>query len=135
MAMNGADYLVLINTGTDETPVYEVVGCQRDATIDETTAEIDASCKTARPFRGLPGRYKATLSLEGLYVPDDAAYQRLKQAMREGEFVTLVEQEAGNVTEAAQAIVTSLSRSYPDQDVATISAAFTIDGEWEALGT
>lgn len=135
MAMNGADFLVLINTGTEETPVYEVVGCQRDATLDETTAEIDASCKTSRNTRVLPGRYKATLSLDGLYVPDDAAYQRMEEAMRTGEFITLVKQYDGNVTEAAEAVITSLSESHPDQDVSTISAAFTVDNEWADLGT
>lgn len=135
MAMNGADFLVLINTGTDEVPVYEVVGCQRDATIDETTAEIDASCKTSRNTRVLPGRYKATLTLDGLYVPDDDAYVALADAMRDGTFVTLVKQYDGNVTESAAAVITSLSESHPDQDVSVISAAFTIDGAWEALGT
>lgn len=135
MAMNGTDFLVLVNTGTEETPVYEVVGCQRDATLDETTAEIDASCKTSRNTRVLAGRYKATLTLDGLYVPEDAAYQALADAMRNGEFVTLVKQYGGNVTESAPAVITSLSESHPDQDVSTISAAFTIDGEWEALGT
>jgi hypothetical protein len=135
MAINGSDFLVLINTGTDEVPTYEVVGCQRDATLDETTAEIEASCKTSRNTRVLAGRYKATLTLEGLYVPDDAAYQRLQQAMRNGEFVTLAQQQDGNVTEAADAVITNLSRSFPDQDVATVSASFTIDDEWEDLGT
>lgn len=135
MAMNGTDFLVLVNTGTDVTPVYEVVGCQRGATLDETTAEIDASCKTSRNTRVLAGRYKATLSLEGLYVPDDDAYQTLADAMRSGEFVTLVKQYDGNITESAEAVITSLSESHPDQDVSTISAAFSIDDGWEELGT
>lgn len=135
MAMNGADFLVLVNTGSVETPVYEVVGCQRDATIDETTAEIDASCKDSRNTRVLPGRYKATLSLDGLYVPDDAAYQALAAAMRDGTFVTLVKQYDGNVTESADAVITSLSEQHPDQDVSVISAAFTIDDAWADLGT
>lgn len=135
MAMNGADFLVLVNTGTAEVPIYEVVGCQRDATIDETTAEIDASCKTSRNTRVLPGRYKATLTLDGLYVPDDEAYIALADAMRNGTLVTLVKQYDGNVTESADAVITSLSETHPDQDVSTISAAFTIDDAWEALGT
>lgn len=135
MAMNGTDLLILVNTGTDETPVYEVVGCQRDATIDEATASIDASCKDQRAKRVLAGRYSSTVSLEALYVPSDAAYQSLKDAMRDGTLITIVKQEDGNVTEAADAVVTSLSESYPDQDVATVSASFEVDNMWAELGT
>lgn len=122
MAMNGTDILIAI----DE----EIVGSQRDVTFDETTEEIDVSSKDSRAGRYLPGRYGATVSLDALYVPDDAAYLALQSAMRNGDMVEVWNMEEGVVIEHADAIVTSLSRSGPDQGEATVSISLRIDGEW-----
>lgn len=135
MGMNGADILVLVNTGTPTVPVMEIVGSQRDVTQDETTGEIDVSSKDQREGRYLPGRYGSTLSLDALYVPDDACFQVLKDAMRNGDMVLLLVQEDGVDWEQADAIITSLSKTGPDQDAATISAAFRIDGAWVEVGS
>jgi TP901-1 family phage major tail protein len=135
MAMNGTDLLILANVGTAQTPSYQVVGCQRGATIDETTATIDVSCKDNRAQRVLPGRYSATISLDGLYVPDDEAYQALRDANRNGDLILVAKELAGVVTETASAVVTSISESYPDQGEATISVSLTLDGAWTPEGS
>lgn len=122
MAMNGTDILLRINDHT--------VGSQRDVSREETTDEIDVSSKDSRAKRVLPGRYGSTLSLDALYVPDDAAYLELQAAMRNGTQVTVILLEDGVITESAQAIITALSEAYPDQDAATISCSLTVDGEW-----
>ncbi len=120
--MNGTDILILIDG--------VAVGSQRDCSFEETNDKIDMSSKDGRARRVDAGRYGATLSLDALYVPSDAAYQALKTAMRAGTKVTVNRSELGGVTESAQAIVTSLSGEAPDQDAATISIDLTIDGEW-----
>ena len=136
MSMNGTDVLLLVNTGTPTVPVYEVMGSQRDMTIDETTEEVDVSAKdTGRARRVIPGRYGSTVSLDALYVPDDASYQALKAAKRNGELILVAEQEEGEVVEVASALITSISRGYPDQGPATISVSLTIDGDWEEVGS
>lgn len=135
MAMNGTDILLLANTGTVLVPVWETVGSQRDATFDEATAEIDVSSKTSRAKRVLPGRYSANVSLDALYVPSDAAYLVLKNAMRNGTMVQILRQESGASLESADAIVTSLSEKAPDQAEATVSISLVIDGEWTELGS
>ena len=122
MAMNGTDILIAIDG--------DVVGSQRDVSYDETTAEIDISSKDSRAGRYLPGRYGATMSLDALYVPDDTAYLALQSAMRNGDMVEVWSMEAAIVIESADAIVTSLSRSGPDQGEATVSISLRIDGEW-----
>ena len=81
--MNGADVLLLANTGTEAEPSYEVVGSQRNVSFSETTANIDSSSKDSRATGNEPGRYASSLSLEHLYVPTDEAYQALKDAMRD----------------------------------------------------
>lgn len=130
MTMNGTDLLILANTGTPSVPVYEAVGCQRDATIEETTATIDVSCKDSRAQRVLPGRYASTISLGALYVPSDDAYLALRTANRDGELILVARQELGVVTEIVSAKIDSMSESFPDQGEATISISLTVDGEW-----
>lgn len=119
--INGAD--VLISIGAN------VLGSQRDATIEQTTEEIDESSKTSRNKKVAAGRYGSTISLEALYVPTDTAYLALRTAMRAGTTVT-VSRAGGGVTESASAIITSLSEGFPDQDGATVSISLTIDGAW-----
>lgn len=132
---NGTNFLLLANTGTPETPTYEVVGCQRDGSIDENNAVIDVSCKDGRAQRVLPGRYSSTVSFDALYVPTDNAYLALRTALRDGELILIARQESGVVTETATANVDSLSQSFPDQSEATVAIGLTIDGEWEEVGS
>lgn len=133
--MNGSDFLVLVNTGTVVAPVYEAVGCQRDATIEEASESIDYSCKDSRAQRVDYGRYSSTLSLDGLYVPTDAGYQALKAANRDGTMILIAREYNDIATEIAEAKVDSISESYPDQAEATISVSFTIDDFWSEVGS
>jgi len=120
--MNGTDILIWINGN--------MVGSQRDVTLDEATAEIDMSSKDERERRVIGGRYSANISLDALYVPSDTAYTALKAAMRNATLVEVVRVEEGAVLESANAVVTSLSEKGPDQDAATVSIGLAIDGAW-----
>lgn len=135
MGMNGTDILLLANTGTPSVPVYEAVGEQRDATIDEASATIDISSKESRNQRVLAGRFSGTISLDALYVPDDAAYQALRDANRAGDLILVARQESGTVTWLVSAKIDSISEKFPDQAEATISISMTIDDEWQEVGT
>jgi hypothetical protein len=128
--MNGTDVLLLVNTGTPSVPVYTAVGSQSNVTFDESNAEIDLSSKDSRAFSGDYGRYKATMTLDHLYVPDDAGYLALKAAARNGTKILVAKQVEEVTTETANAIVTSVSERDPDQAPSTISVSLTIDGEW-----
>lgn len=135
MGENGTDFLLLANTGTPSVPTYEVVGCQRDGSVDENNATIDVSCKTSRAQRVLPGRYSSSISLDALYVPSNAAYDALKTALRDGELILVAREWQGVVEETANANVDSLSESYPDQGEAVVSIGLTVDGEWTVVGS
>lgn len=135
MAMNGTDVLLLVNTGTPAVPVYEAVGSQKDFTFDETTAEIDASSKDSRAMRVLPGRYGSTLSGDSLFVPTNAAYLALRDAMRDGELILVARENDGVTTWTANCLVTTLSDGFPDQGVGTVTIALTVDGFWVEQGT
>ena len=124
MAMNGTDILIMIDGN--------VVGSQRDVSLDENTDEIDVSSKEQREKRVLAGRYSASISLDALYVPDDAAYLALVAANRNGTAVEVICEEDGVALENADAIVTHVGKKGPDQGEAVISVDLTIDGAWAA---
>jgi predicted secreted protein len=133
--MNGSDLLLLCNIGTPAVPVYQAIGCSTGATIDEASATIDVSCKDSRAQRVLNGRYSSSISIDTLFVPDNASYLALQAALRNGDLILIAREEYGVVVETADAKVDSLSSSFPDQDAATVSIGMTIDGFWQAVGS
>ncbi len=132
---NGADILLLVNTGTEGSPVYTAVGSQRNFSREESTEEIDYSSKNSRAKRVGAGRYSSSISLEALYVADDEGYLALRDAMRNGTLIKVRVQQDGVATEEADALITGLSEEYPDQAECTISCDLTIDGEWSEVGS
>ncbi len=135
VATNGTDVLLYVNTGTVEAPVYTVVGGQRDAEYGRETDEIDASSKDSAANRVLPGRVKASLSCEALYIPSDAAYQALDTAQSAREFILVHKYVDGVAVKEARAVITNLSEQHPDMDVSTVSIELSIDGDWVDIGS
>jgi predicted secreted protein len=129
--VNGVDVIVQVQEPAG-TGSFVTVGSQRGTTIGETTNPIDISSKERREGIFLPGRYGSTMSLEHLYIPNSSGYAKLQTAMRTGTYVRLRRFELGTGLEEANAVVSGLSGSFPDQDAAVISADFTISGAWEA---
>lgn len=121
--MNGADVLILIEG--------DLVGSQRDVTIDEANESIDMSSKDSRARRVIAGRYSSTMSLDSVYVPSDTAYQALLTAMRAGNLIQVMVQEEGVIERSAMANITAMSEAAPDQDAVTVSMSFDVDGEWQ----
>jgi hypothetical protein len=135
MGFNGTNLLILANTGTTESPVYTAVGSQRDASIDEASATIDYSSKESRNQRVGHGRYSGSISLDALYVPNDAAYQALRNSLRNGTMILVAREEEDQVMETVLAKMDSLSETFPDQGEATVSMSMTIDDQWEVVGS
>ena len=133
--MNGADVLLLVNTGTDESPVYAAVGSQTNVKFDESVKEVEYSSKDSAATRVFGGRYGAKISLDAVYVPSNAAYQALKTAFRARDLIKVRVEEEDSETEEADALITSLSRQAPDQEACTISVGLTVDGEWAEVGS
>lgn len=133
--MNGADFLLLVNTGTPTVPSYEAVGCQRDATIEEASDTIDNSCKDSRAQRVDYGRYSSSVSLDQVYVQTDAGYLALKDANRNAKMILIAREIEDVVVETALAKVDSISETFPDQAESTVSISLTIDGFWTEVGS
>lgn len=129
--MNGSD--ITISVEDPAVPgTYILVGSQRDVTLNESTEAIDESSKDSRNGVFSPGRYSASLDLDALYVPGDAAYGHLQDAMRDGTMVRVEVIEDGTDVENIGGVVTSLNRSGPDQGEAVISATIQLSGAWVA---
>lgn len=126
---NGTETLIGVDTGNG----FAVLGSQRNASISETNDIIDASSKKQREREVLAGRYEANYSFEALYVPSNAAFQALRAAMRNGYEIKLREQESGTDVEECSAIISDMTREFPDQDVATISLEAAVNGAFTPL--
>lgn len=124
--MNGSEVLVMVDV--DGAGTYVPVGSQTNASIAESNDTRDASSKNQREMKVEYGRYSGTISFEALYLPGDLAYAALKVAMRNGVKIKLREQEAGVQVEEVSAVITSMTRDFPDQDNVTISMEAAIDG-------
>lgn len=125
---NGTDVLLKLEVSPG---VFQILGSQRGVTFGETTAPIDMSSKNSRNYKGKPGRYSSTASLQHLYVPNASGYDALKAAMRDGTLIRVERTEFGTDLEEADAIVTNLSGDFPDQEAAVISVDLQITGAWD----
>jgi len=126
--LNGSDILLMLDFGSAETPDYEVIGCQRDSTIEEASDTIDFSCKDSRGQRVDYGRFSSTVSLEALYISSRADFLALRSANRAGEKVILAQRESGEITQRFSAKIDNMSQSFPDQGESTIAIALQVDG-------
>lgn len=124
--MNGTETLILVDT--DGAGTFAAVASQTNASISETNAVLDESTKAQRERRVGAARYEATYSFEALFVPTDAGFQALKAAMRNGTKIKLREERSGVAVEEVSAVITDMTRDYPDQDNATISLEAAVDG-------
>ena len=95
MAINGQTVLVLVNTGTEQVPIFTLVGEQRDMSLDQATGEIDASHKGNTDQVVLHGRDSATLTLDALEVPADAGQLALQAAQDDRAYVLVLVQRSG----------------------------------------
>jgi hypothetical protein len=109
---------------------YAAVGSQTQAKFEEKTKAIDVTNKSSRSKQFLPGEYEATISLDHLYIPTDAAYLQLRSAMRTGTTLMLQRQESNAAFEQASAIVTQISGDFKDKAPATIAVTFQVTGNW-----
>jgi hypothetical protein len=109
---------------------YSAVGSQTHVKFDEKTKAIDISNKSSCNKQYIPGEYAATVTLDHLYIPSDAAYAQLKAAMRNGTSVMIQRQESGSALEQASAVVTQMSGDFKDKAPATIAVTFQVTGGW-----
>lgn len=120
--MRGVDVLILVNTGTDVSPTWTAVGGQRGAKLSEKLDTVDVTSKDnggAKAYE--PGLYDWTISCDGIYVEDEAAYQALVNALRQRQKVKVRWSEGGTAVYEGTAIVTSRDLDAPYDGETTYS--------------
>ncbi|MGM7683750.1 phage tail tube protein [Cytobacillus sp. Hm23] len=122
MTLRGIDIVILANTGTAGEPTFTVVGGQRGATIEEVAETVDITNKGSNgAYEYEYGLYGFTISADGVYIPDDAAYTALKDAIRNKEKVLVQWKEGEGNIEQGLCLVTSRSVEGPYDGEATYS--------------
>lgn len=118
----GVDILLLVNTGTDQAPVWTEVGGQRGATLSESLETIDVTAKDSGGVQEFaPGLYSWTISADGVDVVGNEAQEALKTAIRNRQPIKVRWSENGVDVFEGTAIVTSYEVEAPHDDVATFS--------------
>lgn len=129
---SGVDVLIYIKIAS----VLTLVGGQRGATINKTTAVIDASHKSSGALAlKVPGLKDWSISGDAVIIKDDATAAALDAAWRNRTAVDVEVQYPDHSREYGSGYVTNLSTNAPHDGVATrsleISAASDLTlGEW-----
>ena len=132
MAQSGT--LVLIRIEDPNNPgTYRTIGGQRGVDLSKTADLIDASTKDSASTVFLTGRLNSTLSLDSVFLPNDLAISDLKTHYTAKTQLKVRKQDSGTEIEEANAFVTEISESHPDNDVATYSIEIQIVGGWSAV--
>lgn len=131
--IDGASVLVLVNLGDDVTPNWTPVAEQTNLSTESTRNLIEASSKDSDHTKWIYGKQDDTVSLEALYVPNDAAFKALEDAQKNKEPVVLRRTENGTDIEEATALVSTISKEWPDNDASTVSVEFQLDEPWTPI--
>jgi len=138
----GTDYLLWVNTGTTEEPVWKIPLCQTTGTVTTPKDTIDAASKCGNDTQIQPGA--ETVEFEGQILQEDIANTAhmdiydLRQIFRAGvsrefKFAPRGETAAddGKIIYSFTGKITSVTDSYPNKEVATASVSISVDGEVE----
>ena len=121
---NGDDVIIYVGANA--------IASQRNVTLNSEMSVIETSAKGDAEATFIAGRTTHSVDLDGLYVNGDSAWDDLSAAMEGQTSITLMRYRNSSFVASATAYVTSLSRSHPDMDVATVSASFQITGTWSS---
>jgi len=118
--VDGVDFLISVNTGTEDTPVYKVLGGQRSATFKRQADEIDASSKTSDGWKDtIPGLRSWGIDADALVLEGDDAYSKLDECYMNRKAVQVKYARKDGSYWTGMATITDLSESSPHNDVAT----------------
>lgn len=135
--LNGSNVFVYVYDkdyvpGTDDpyADKFLPVSDQKDLSDEQSKNIIDASAKGDSHAKGLYGRQESTVSLEALYIPNPTDNQKgyfvLKNCFDQNK-VAYFKICDGTNTEYAEALIESIGRAFPDDDVCTVSVELRLN--------
>ena len=137
---DGVDFLIKVNTGTAEVPVWTVIGGQRGATLNLTSAQIDASNKMSGAWTtSVPGLLSWSIDADAVLLTDasgltvDAGRAKLLSvfAARELVHVRYVRKDGSKFQ--GYAAISDLSEESPHDGVTTFKITLQGSGAPEEV--
>lgn len=125
----GKDYLLYVNTGTVEVPVWSVVGGQRSTSLSRSADEIDCSHKTSGGWKITKAGLRSwSMELESVVVLSDEGAAAMDYAFENGKEVNCKFVYPNSDEFVGWGSVTDYSMETPHDDVATISCTISGNG-------
>lgn len=130
----GKDYLLYINTGEVEDPVWTLVGGQRGSNLGRTADSIDTSHKTSGGWKSSKAGLRGwSIDLDGLVLLQDAGIEALETAFEEGKEVHVKFEYPDKRYRTGWAAITDLSIDTPHDGEASLSGTLEGNGPLSAL--
>lgn len=125
----GKEYLLSVNTGTNDVPKWTAVSGQRSTALNRSAAEIDATDKTTGGWTVVKAGLRSwEMQLENVAILDDEGAEALDYAFENGvEINCRVEYPNGDTFEGWGS-VTQYNLDTPHDDVAALSATIKGNG-------
>jgi len=132
----GKDYLLSVNTGTVEIPVWILVGGQRSSTLSRTASSISVESKTTGGWKAtLPGLKGWGVDLDALALLNDPGLEVLEQAFDEGKPVHVQFQYPDLKYRTGWATLTDFSLDTPSDKEAALKGKLEGNGALSAMTT
>lgn len=124
--LSGADVLVSVNTGSQQSPSWTEIGGQRSATINMQADTIDTSDKTTGGFKTfMAGLIEWSVEMDALYVENDNGMSALHDAFIARAMVEIVVTFDGVTRYTGYAYVTELSSDAAHDDAVTMKCTLS----------
>lgn len=128
--VKGIDFIVSVNTGTQELPVFTKIGFQRGATLNRSSETLETTSKNSNGYKEFEYGFKEwSIDADGLYSNSEISYQYLENAFMEGTKVKVQFATPSGEQYEGMALITDMPLEAPYDDMATWSCAFTGSGE------
>lgn len=125
----GKDFILKINTGTAEVPVWTTIGGQRGASLSRSADEIDVSSKTSDGWKATKAGLRSwSIDLDGLVILNDTGAQALEQGFNAGKEVNLQLLYPDGTAQTGWGSITDLSLDAPHDGEATTKGTVSGSG-------
>lgn len=129
-AVVGKDFLLYVNSGAADTPLWVLVGGQRSSDLSRSGETIDTSSKSSGSWGGgMVGTLTWSTDLDAIVVLNDIGAKILEVAFSNRKQVNIKLERPDGTYYSGWGAITDFSLSVPHDDVASISGTITGDGE------
>lgn len=123
----GKDYLLYVNTGTVDTPVWTLIGGQRGSSLGRTADSIDVSHKTSGGWKSTKAGMRGwSVDLDGLVLLSDPGIEALETAFNLSKEVNIKFEYPNKKYRTGWAAITDFSFDTPHDGEASLKG--TLEG-------